>query len=274
MDHKRIMEAALFISSSPMTIDQLARITGIHSLGHVKQLIDELQKDYDKSGLEVYSSSDGYTMQVRPKLLPRVAHLTPYSDLGEGPKRTLALVTLKEPVRQSEIIRLQGNKAYTYIKDLRKRGLVMTEKEGHTKILKLTQEFERYFGEEKAKIKEQLQRHLESAGKEGEPVYEDPLDKPAQPDPEEGGHFSEEKRPAKERARVSTIRKEARQELGKGSAEEPSGRGPEKTDSSRPGGKEEGDSGGREPDKASKETSEEKRKRLEASHDHAFKEID
>ncbi len=209
---KKTMEAALFISNTPLTLDQLARITGINSLGHVKELIESLQEDYEGRGIEIFNSADGYTMQVRPQMLPRVAHLTPYSDLAEGPKRTLALVTLKEPVRQSEIIKTQGNKAYSYIKDLKKRGLILTEKQGHTKILRLTQEFERYFGEEKSKIKEQLQRHLESAGKEGEPVYDAETDKQGS---DESQQFLEDRKPLKEKARVSVIREGAAMEVSK-----------------------------------------------------------
>ena len=89
-----------------------------------------------------------------------MASLTPYSDLSEGHKRTLALIVLKEPINQSEIIKIQGNKAYTYIKFLDAKGLIKKEKSGRTKILRLTQEFERYFGEEKSKIREKLIQSL------------------------------------------------------------------------------------------------------------------
>jgi segregation and condensation protein B len=210
MMHKKVLEAAIFISSTPMTLDQLARVTGINSLGHVKELMENLQKEYEERGLELVNTPEGWVMQVRQELLPSVAHLTPYSDLAEGPKRTLALVTLKEPVKQSEIIKMQGNKAYSYIKDLVKRGLITSEKEGHTKILKLTLEFERYFGEEKSKVKEQLQKHLELSAKEGEPVYEE-----AEEEPE----FLE-KKPAKEKAKVSVKKVKAEDEEEEPESEE------------------------------------------------------
>jgi len=219
MEHKKMIEAALFISTSPLTLDQLARVTGIHSLGHVKEIVESLKKDYENSGLEIFNSSDGYSMQVRPHLLPRVAHLTPYSDLREGPKRTLALVTLKEPVKQSEIIRIQGNKAYSYIKELKKRGLIVTENIGHTKILKLTQEFERYFGEEKEKIKEQLEKHLQTSGDGGESVYEEP--EPTENKPSEPPHeFLDKQKTKKEKAKASVIRKDAAKELSKETPQE------------------------------------------------------
>ncbi|MCK4531484.1 MAG: SMC-Scp complex subunit ScpB, partial [Candidatus Aenigmarchaeota archaeon] len=100
---------------------------------------------------------------VKTDLLPKVAHLTPYSDLKDGHKRTLALIAYKEPIKQSEIVRIQGNKAYSYIKLLTKKGLIKSEKEGRTRILMLTKEFERYFGEEKERIKEMLEQGLKGA---------------------------------------------------------------------------------------------------------------
>jgi segregation and condensation protein B len=244
MSHKRILEAALFISNSPMSLDQLARVSGINSLGHVKELMEGLQNDYEGRGLEVASTPDGWSMQVRQDLLPRVAHLTPYSDLGEGPKRTLALVTVKEPVKQSEIIRLQGNKAYSYIKDLARRGLIITEREGHTKVLRLTQEFERYFGEEKSKIREQLQRHLEAAGKEPD-------------EPEEAREFLDGK-PAKEKAGASVIKKAAREVPG-GKADE-FGEDDDEPDDDEP--------------EAEESVPKRKGREVKASHGHAFREIE
>lgn len=200
---KKIVEAALFMSSEPMPLDRLSRISGVHSLGHLKEIIEELQKDYSERGINIIKTSDGWMMNVKQDILPAVAHLTPYSDLAEGHKRTLALVAYKEPIKQADIIRIQGNKAYSYIKELSGKGLIKSEKVGHTKILSLTQEFERYFGEEKAKIRERLEEH----SKQPEP----------QKEPAEEYQFTEEKAERKKKARVSVKReeKEAVEEEGK-----------------------------------------------------------
>ncbi len=165
---EKIIEAALFISSKPLTIDELGNIAGIQSLGYVKEILEKLQKKYENSGIEIVSTEQGWTMQVRPEILPKVSHLTPHADLSEGCKRTLALIVYKEPVKQSEIIKIQGNKAYSYIKELKRRGFIRLEKEGHTKVIYLTKEFEKYFGEEKEKIKEKVRLMKEQEEKGGE----------------------------------------------------------------------------------------------------------
>ena len=157
MNEKRnIIEAALFMSEKPLTLDYLGKVAGVNSLGVVRETVEKLQKYYDKGGLEITKTPQGWTMQVKQELLEKVAHLTPYHDLSEGCKRTLALVAYMEPVKQSGIIRIQGNKAYSYTKSLTRKDLIRAEKQGHTKILKLTPEFERYFGDERESIKEQL----------------------------------------------------------------------------------------------------------------------
>jgi segregation and condensation protein B len=157
MSHEKILEAALFMSSRPLMLDDLGKLMGVNSLGYVKEALEKLQKDYEGRGMEIVSTPLGWVMQVRPELLKKVSHLTPYADISEGSKRSLAIIAYKEPVMQAEIIRIQGNKAYSYLKDLRKRNLIKMEKKGHTKEITLTSEFERYFGEEKERIKERLE---------------------------------------------------------------------------------------------------------------------
>ncbi|MCK5018357.1 MAG: SMC-Scp complex subunit ScpB, partial [Candidatus Peribacteraceae bacterium] len=154
---KKVIEAALFMSPKPITSKEIAKMTGFPER-HVEERLEELRTDYenDCKGVEITRDPEGWGMRVKPGILPQVAHLTPYSDLKEGHKRTLALVAYKEPIKQSKVIKIQGNKAYAYIKRLSKKGLIKSHKEGRTKILTLTKEFERYFGEEKQRIKELL----------------------------------------------------------------------------------------------------------------------
>lgn len=155
-DKKELLEAALFMAKDPLMIDEIGRILGIGSLGLVKKMLEDLKRDYSKGGIEVVQLPGGWQMQVRAEHLPHVAHLTPYSDIKEGSKRTLAIVIYKEPIKQSEIIRMQGNKAYLYIKILVKKGLITAEKQGRTRILKTTKDLEDYFGMSRADIKQRL----------------------------------------------------------------------------------------------------------------------
>jgi len=160
---KHLVEAALFVADRPLKTEELSKVTGVN-VGHVAKVLGELKGDYEGRALEIAETPEGWHMRVRHDVLPRVAHLTPHSDLTEGCKRTLALILYKEPVKQSEIIKIQGNKAYAYIKKLQKKGLVKAVKKGHTMVLELTQEFESYFGERKESLKSRLHDELGQLG--------------------------------------------------------------------------------------------------------------
>jgi segregation and condensation protein B len=185
-DHKRLLEAALFISSRPLMLDDLAKILGVSSLGYVKGLLQKLQKDYDNKAIELFKIPEGWQFQVKPQYLPRVSKLTPYADISEGGKRTLAIIAYKEPIMQSEIIRMQGNKAYSYIKALMKMNLISAKKTNRTKILTLTQEFERYFGEEKKRIKERMDAQMNKTRTQPAPTKRAEEQTVPKPDPVPG----------------------------------------------------------------------------------------
>ena len=165
-DKKALIEAALFMSSNPLTLKELAKITGTSSEERLKDVMDELRQDYEdqSKGFELTSLGDAYHFRVKQPYLDKVAKLTPHADLSDGMLRTLGLVTLKQPVSQSYVVKVQGNKAYDYIKNLQKRGLIKTEKSGKTKLITTTKEFEKYFG----RSVEEIKRTLEDVMKSGQ----------------------------------------------------------------------------------------------------------
>lgn len=157
-DQKALVEAALFVSENPVNIRTLSKITGITSSKDLKDILDTIKKelDSDSHGIELVLTPEGYQLQVKDEFLEKVSGLTTYSNISKGELRTLSLVALRQPITQSEIIKIQGNKAYNYIKKLEKKGLIRTEKVGRTKAISTTKEFERYFGKSVGEIKEKL----------------------------------------------------------------------------------------------------------------------
>jgi segregation and condensation protein B len=167
-DHKRLIEAALFMSASPLDMGKLSKIAGVNSLGYVKGTLLELRDEYASRGFHLVEGTQGWSFQVDHQFAEKVSSLTPYSDLPEGAKRTLALIAFKEPVAQADVIKVQGSSCYSYIRDLSDKGLVRAEKQGRGKVLSLTKEFERYFGQEKEKVREMLIRKLSETAKAGQ----------------------------------------------------------------------------------------------------------
>ena len=148
MDEKKaLLEAALFISDKPLHIKELCKITEMKE-NVVKKLLEEMEKELEKEhrGLELLAVENNYHLKVKEKYLEKVSHLTPYADLSRAMLKVLSLAVYKKGITQSEVVKTIGNRAYDYIKDLKSRGLIKTEKEGRTKRLELTEEFMKYFG--------------------------------------------------------------------------------------------------------------------------------
>jgi len=161
-EKKALIEAALFMSAQPLSLKELAKISGIASEEKVKSILEEIKRDLEaqKRGFELAELPGGYQLRVRQEFLNKVASLTPHSDLSEGMLRSLGIIALKQPATQSDVVKIQGNKAYGYIKELERRGLIKTEKFGRTRKLITTKEFERYFGKSINEIRESLQREV------------------------------------------------------------------------------------------------------------------
>lgn len=157
-DKKALIEAALFMSPDPLSINTLKNITGITSKRKLEQILDEIEQHHkvETKGIELALTPEGYHFRVKENYLDRVSGLTPHSDLTDGMLRTLGLVALRQPMKQSKIVKIQGNKVYNYIKKLEDKGLIETEKMGRTKVIRTTPEFERYFGKSLKDIQQNL----------------------------------------------------------------------------------------------------------------------
>jgi len=117
MNKKALLEAALFVSDKSLSLERLSKIVGIGSEDEVKRLINEMQNELKKDirGIELVESPEGYEFRVKADYRDRVGKLAPLADLTDGMLRTLAIVAAKQPVKQSLIVKFQGNKTYGYV---------------------------------------------------------------------------------------------------------------------------------------------------------------
>ncbi len=147
MNKKALIEAALFMSVKPLSIEDLEKISNMKK-EDVIAILEEIKKDYEKEdrGIHLLKIGDTYKFYVKPEYIRYVRHLTPYSDMKKGLLRVLALVAYKNGITQSDIVKVIGNRTYEYVKELENRRLIKTVKQGRTKVLVPTKEFAEYFG--------------------------------------------------------------------------------------------------------------------------------
>jgi segregation and condensation protein B len=164
MNKKALLEAALFVSDKPLSLDKLSTILETTN-NETRKLLEQLKADLMENdrGYELVETPEGFELRVKVEYRDKVVRLAPLADLSDGMMRSLALIVAKQPVKQSLIVKYQGNKAYGYIEALEKKGLIKTEKFQRTKLITLTPEFERYFGKGAEEIKKILIKKLEES---------------------------------------------------------------------------------------------------------------
>ncbi|HOV81178.1 MAG TPA: SMC-Scp complex subunit ScpB [Methanothrix sp.] len=143
---KAVIEAALFASGKTLSLRELADLSGL-SVERARAMAGDLAAEYAArgSGIEIKSIGEGYFMQVVPRLAGQVVSCAP-KEIEAPLIRTLAIIAYKQPIKQSELVKIRGNKSYEHVRELEKRGLISAEKAGHTKLLTTTPGFADYFG--------------------------------------------------------------------------------------------------------------------------------
>ncbi|MEM5815181.1 MAG: SMC-Scp complex subunit ScpB [Candidatus Aenigmatarchaeota archaeon] len=157
VNKKALIEAALFVSNKPISSKQLSIMLSI-PVKEVEEIIKNIEEELKKEerGIMLLQTPEGYELIVKPEYRQFVQKVAPFSELSEGVKRTLAIIIAKQPVKQSTIAKIQGNKAYEYLKILEKKGLIKSEKFGRTKVISLTKNFEEYFGKSIEEVKKEF----------------------------------------------------------------------------------------------------------------------
>jgi len=150
-EEKKLIEAALFMSSRAMSLDEFRTLTGIGALGYIQNVLAELKKDYDEreSAVEILENEGKFSMRVRADVLPRVRQFAQDTEIGKSALRTLAYLSKHDGMLKSELVRKIGTHVYADVKELIDAGFLKSHKSGRTSKLTLTEKFKIYFVQEK-----------------------------------------------------------------------------------------------------------------------------
>jgi segregation and condensation protein B len=144
---KAMLEAALFMSSDPLSMRRLVKILRT-DIGRIETMIQDLQArlEQEDHGVKLVNTLEGYQLKVKGPYVNAVRGLARFQDLKRGLLKVLAIIAYKQPVTQSDIVKIIGNRTYSYVRTLVNKGLVKAIKTGRTRALVLTKEFADYFG--------------------------------------------------------------------------------------------------------------------------------
>ncbi|MEA3229802.1 MAG: SMC-Scp complex subunit ScpB [archaeon] len=155
-DEKKVIEAALFMAAKPIALAELYQVVKIPK-PRIRKIIEDMKKYYENHSLHIVESEGMYEMRVRSGYEKYVEHLAPHQDFSKAILQTLSLITYKNPVKQSDIIKVRGNRAYDHLKELEAKRFIRREASGHTNLVYITRKFLDYFGLENA---EELKKYF------------------------------------------------------------------------------------------------------------------
>ena len=144
---KNKVEAVLFASGKSVDIEEIAKLCRHYNLDEVKKALNELKDDYEKRGTALMVVDDGnkWKLTVREAHMNIAKRIVADTELTRSVIETLAVVAWKQPIKQSEVIKIRTNKAYDHIKELEEMGFLTRKRHGRTKLIKLTEKFFKYF---------------------------------------------------------------------------------------------------------------------------------
>ena len=171
VDLRTLLEATLFGAGRSLSVDELAEsmqttpseiVTNLESLQHT-------MKRRPGGALQLTDVSGRWVMEVKPKL----ANHIPSSFRTEIPQRLLAaaaLIAYHQPMAQSQLVEMIGQRAYEHVRDLAHLGLIDRRRDGLSRRLTTTRRFAEMFGcpyAESKKVRKWFREHASNMGMDG-----------------------------------------------------------------------------------------------------------
>ena len=163
-----LLEATLFGAGRSMTVSELSSALGYDE----DEMLDSLYslrstlKRRRGGALQVAEVGDRWAIEVKPDI---ASHL-PKETKTEIPQKLLkaaALIAYHQPMSQSRLVELLGQKAYDYVRELAQLGMVDRRKDGNTRRLSTTRRFSETFGcpyTDRKKVKKWFREQVKTTG--------------------------------------------------------------------------------------------------------------
>lgn len=152
---KQLVEAAIFVSDQPLSIEQLQTtvLEGLNvSAKRLKNIIEELTLDYNPKGIQLVKIASGYRFQSMDSLSPWLSKLWHETapKYSRALLETLSLIAYRQPITRGEIEDVRGVAVSSHIvKTLTERDWIKVvghkEVPGRPALLATTKTFLDYF---------------------------------------------------------------------------------------------------------------------------------
>jgi len=153
----RLVESLLFSAGKPLSIEEIQETSGL-SPKHVGEAIEHLMQSYntdrkDATSLEIVKAGNKFIMQVK-KTFADQSMMVAKPEIKTDLLKTLALIAFHQPVKQSNLRHMIGERIYTDVDQLVSMHLIHSVPHGATETLTTTRLFPEYFGIDSTKPEE------------------------------------------------------------------------------------------------------------------------
>jgi segregation and condensation protein B len=154
-DLKGIIEALIFISQEPLTIDRIKTVLEDAPPDEVQAAVDELLQDYGSSGrgIQVVRAGGGYLLSTRPdhdRWVRRLLQIERKNKLTSASLETLSAIAYHQPVTQAEVSAIRGVDSTYTLKTLLEKKLIKIvgrkKAPGNPLVYRTSERFLQYFG--------------------------------------------------------------------------------------------------------------------------------
>jgi len=150
---KGAIESLLFITNTPITVEEIAELVGI-AIEDAEEILTYLAEEYDKKqhGICIVKRAGGYRMATKSEYKEYVEKLykPQLNGLSNAALETLAIVAYKQPVTKGEMELLRGVNVDGAVQRLVSRGLIeekgRKDTPGRPIMYGTTVQFLQYFG--------------------------------------------------------------------------------------------------------------------------------
>ncbi len=147
LEKQKIIEAALFMSTKPLSVADLAKLLNIAAIGYVTKEIKELQKQYlEKDGaIQIFEENGKYVMTLKSEYAKEVKDFAKEAEISPHALKTLGYIAKNDGILKSILCKKLGSTIYQDVMELDEKGFINQKKAGRSKKLFLTQKFKDYF---------------------------------------------------------------------------------------------------------------------------------
>jgi len=152
---RNVIEALLFASDTPVTIQKLKEILELDSVKDIRQGIDDLKDHYSKtdSAMTIIEVAGGFQIVSKDDFASYIQKLykgRQASRLTQRGLETLAIIAYRQPITKNEIENIRGVNVDGVVRTLLERNLVSIEGRqkapGNPLLYGTTKYFLEYFG--------------------------------------------------------------------------------------------------------------------------------